>query len=145
MAEEVRMVLAEPVELVEEIVELLEEPELMVQLVEGAERNQRVAQPELAQAAVPEDPAQVERQTKVVPAAAIVVAVAVAVSGVEVAVAVRMMVLLVEVVAQVSELSEQPAQAQLRGTAAILTVALPVKEARVVAAARVVMETLAAS
>ncbi len=110
MAEEVKMELAEPVELVGEIVELLEEAELMVQLVEGAERNQRVAQPELAQAAVPEDPAQVERQTKVVPAAAIVVAVAVAVSGVEVVVAVRMMVLLVEVVAQVSELSEQPAQ-----------------------------------
>ncbi len=104
------MELAEPVELVEEILELMVEPELMVQLVEGAERNQRVAQPELAQAAVAEDPAQVERQTKVVPAAAIVVAVAVAVSGVEVVVAVRMMVLLVEVVAQVSELSEQPAQ-----------------------------------
>jgi len=104
VAEEVKIILAEPVELVGEIVELLEEAELMVQLVEGAERNQRVAQPELAQAAVPEDPAQVERQTKVVPAAAIVVAVAVAVSGVEVVVAVKMMALPVVVAVPVSEL-----------------------------------------
>ncbi len=39
-----------------------------------------MAQAEFAQAAVAEEPAQVERQTKVVPAAAIVVAVAVAVN-----------------------------------------------------------------
>ncbi len=75
-----KIVLAELAELVEELVELLVEPELVVQLVEGAERKQRVAQPEFAQAAVPEDPAQVERQTKVVPAAAMVGAVAVAVN-----------------------------------------------------------------
>ncbi len=74
-----KIVLAELAELVEELVELLVEPELVVQLVEGAERNQRVAQAEFAQAAVAEEPAQVERQTKVVPAAAIVVAVAVVV------------------------------------------------------------------
>ena len=39
--------LAEPVELVEEIVELLVEPELMVQVVEGAERRQQAVLPEL--------------------------------------------------------------------------------------------------
>lgn len=39
MAEEVKIMLAEPVELEEEVVELLVEPELMVQVVEGAERN----------------------------------------------------------------------------------------------------------
>ena len=104
VAEEVKMPLAEPVDPVGELVALLEEPVRMMQPVEGAERNQRVAQPELAQASVAEDPAQVERQTKVVPAAAIVVAVAVAVSGVEVVVAVRMMVVLVEVAVPVSEL-----------------------------------------
>ncbi len=80
VAEEVKIPLAELVDLVGELVELLEEAVGMVQPVEGAERNQRVAQPELAQAPVAEDPAQVERQTKVVPAAAMVVAVAVAVN-----------------------------------------------------------------
>ena len=79
VAEEVKIPLAEPVDLVGELVALLEEPVRMVQPVEGAERRLRVAQPEPAQAAVAEDPAQLERQTKVVPAAP-VVAVAVAVN-----------------------------------------------------------------
>ncbi len=79
VAEAVKIPLAELVDLVGELVELLEEPVRVVQPVEGAERRLRVAQPEPARAAVPEDPAQLERQTKVVPAAP-VVAVAVAVN-----------------------------------------------------------------
>ena len=39
VAEAVKMTLAELVDLVGELVELLEEPVRMVQLVEGAERN----------------------------------------------------------------------------------------------------------
>ncbi len=80
VAEAVKIPLAELVDLVGELLELLEEAVGVLQLVEGAERKQRVAQPEFAQAAVPEDPAQVERQTRVAPAAAMVGAVAVAVN-----------------------------------------------------------------
>ncbi|MEE9534021.1 MAG: hypothetical protein V3W06_06355, partial [Acidimicrobiia bacterium] len=120
--------LAEPVELVEEIVEILEEPELMVQLVEGAERNQRVAQPELAQAPVPEVTVLLVLQTQVELVTVLMQVMEVPVSGVEVVEVETTTAELAEAVAQVSELSKQPAQARLLGTAAMLTVALPVME-----------------
>ena len=128
VADWVKITMAEPVELVEEIVEILEEPELMVQLVEGAERNQRVAQAELAQAPVPEVTVLLVLQTQVELVTVLMQVMEVPVSGVEVVEVETTTAELAEVVVQVSELSEHPAQARLRGTASMVTVALPETE-----------------
>ena len=146
MAAEVKIPLAEPVELVEELVELLVEPELMVHLVERAERNQRVALAELAQAAVPEVTVLMVLQTQVELELMDLVEVEEVPVCMVVEVEQETMMVEPEVVAvPVSEIPRPPAQERLRGTTLILTVVLPVKEARVVlAAARVAMETLAA-
>ncbi len=128
VAEWVKIQLAEPVELVEEIVEILVEPEVMVQLVEGAERNQRVAQAELAQAPVPEVPVLLVLQTQVELVTVLLQVMEVPVRGVEVVEVETTTAEVAEVVVQVSELSEHPAQARLRGTASMVTVALPETE-----------------
>ena len=95
--------LAEPVELVEEIVELLVEPELMVQVVEGAERRQQAVLPELLDLVVELEMLVLQTQVEL-ELMELVEVEEEPVCMVEVEVVETMMAELVEAVAQVSEL-----------------------------------------
>jgi len=121
----VKIQLAEPVEPAEEQPELLEEiPE---EQVDRAERKEEAVLVDLQEPAVPQMQILVlqtqEELVKIVAEVEVVPGCMVEVEEVE-----TMTELVVEVVAQVSELSKQPAQAQLRGTRPILTAGLPVWE-----------------